>query len=118
MLTLAIETATTTVGCALGDQGGLIVMHEVLRGRRHAELLAPAVELLCRQAEVAVAAIDAVVVDVGPGLFTGLRVGLATARMMAQMLGVQTSLQRESCSPQVAHYIHQAPPARCRRLAF
>ena len=109
MLTLAIETATTTVGCALGDQDGLIVMHEVLRGRRHAELLAPAVELLCRQTEVAVADIDAVVVDVGPGLFTGLRVGLATARMMAQMLGVQ--MVGVSSLDVLAHAAHAAHAA-------
>ncbi len=43
----------------------------------------PAIDDLCRYARVPVSAIDGVVVDVGPGLFTGLRVGLATARAIA-----------------------------------
>ena len=89
MLTLAIESSTTSVGCALGDDDGPIIVHEVRRGRRHAELLAPAIEFLCAQAEVEIGAIGSVVADVGPGLFTGLRVGLATARMLAQMLGTE-----------------------------
>lgn len=86
MLTLAIETATMSVGCALGDEDGLIAAHELRRGRRHAESLAPAIELVLAQAERTVHDLTCIAVDVGPGLFTGLRVGLATATALATAL--------------------------------
>jgi tRNA threonylcarbamoyladenosine biosynthesis protein TsaB len=51
----------------------------------------PAIDDLCRYARVPVSAIDGVVVDVGPGLFTGLRVGLATARAIATARNIPTA---------------------------
>ena len=51
--------------------------------QRHAEILMPAIDELCGRAGWSVADLTGVAVDVGPGLFTGLRVGLATARAMA-----------------------------------
>jgi len=80
---LAIETATRCVGCALWGEDGLVGTFALVAGKRHAEVLLPAVDELCRQASVPVAAIDAVAADVGPGLFTGLRVGLATAKAIS-----------------------------------
>jgi tRNA threonylcarbamoyladenosine biosynthesis protein TsaB len=59
------------------------------RGRRHAETITPAIEFVCRQARVEMKEISAVAVDIGPGLFTGLRVGIATAKAVAQALRVQ-----------------------------
>lgn len=88
MTLLAIETATDMVGAALlrDDGGGAERMH--LGGRAHAELLAPAIEEVCAVSGCAVADVDVVAVDVGPGLFTGLRVGVATAKALAQALGI------------------------------
>ena len=81
---VSIETATVTVGCALSTpEGEVVAALEVHRGRRHAETLVPAIEFLCRQAQIAMHDLTAVVVDTGPGLFTGLRVGLATAKGLA-----------------------------------
>jgi tRNA threonylcarbamoyladenosine biosynthesis protein TsaB len=57
-------------------------------GRAHAELLAPSIEEVCAASGCRVADIDGVAVDVGPGLFTGLRVGVATAKALAQALSV------------------------------
>lgn len=88
MLTLGIETATHAVGVGLGDEAGLIGRIEVLRGRRHAETLVPAIEALLARTELTHADITAVAVDVGPGLFTGLRVGVAAAKAFALALGV------------------------------
>lgn len=88
MLILGIETATQQVGVALGGHEGVIASFEVTRGRRHAETLTPAIEFVCRQAEVDIDEIGCIAVDVGPGLFTGMRVGLAAAKALALALRV------------------------------
>ncbi len=88
MLVLGIETATTQVGCAIGGHEGVLASTHSARGRRHAETLVPSIEFVCRQARVELREMGAVAVDLGPGLFTGLRVGVATAKAIAQALRV------------------------------
>jgi len=88
LIILGIETATQQVGVALGGQEGVLASVHVARGRRHAEVLTPAIDFACRQARVELAEVSAVAVDVGPGLFTGLRVGVAAAKATAQALRV------------------------------
>ena len=88
MIILGIETATPQVGCALGGVEGVLASFTAAKGRRHAETLVPAVDFVCRQARVGLDEVSVVAVDVGPGLFTGLRVGVATAKAMAQALRV------------------------------
>ncbi len=88
VITLGIETATQVVSVALGGDEGLLGVVEIMQGRRHAEILAPAISFLCEQARVSIREIGAIGVDVGPGLFTGMRVGIATAKVMAQSLDV------------------------------
>jgi tRNA threonylcarbamoyladenosine biosynthesis protein TsaB len=88
MLILGIESATHRVGCAIGGHEGVIGLSEVTKGRRHAESLVPAIEFTCRQAGITLDEIGCLAVDIGPGLFTGLRVGIATAKAMAQALRV------------------------------
>ena len=90
MLILGIETATLQVGCALAGHEGVRASFHVAHGRRHVETLMPAVNFVCRQAEVEIDEIGAVAVDIGPGLFTGLRVGVAAAKAVAQALRVPT----------------------------
>ena len=88
MLILGITTSTQQVGCAIGGHEGVLASVHSSRGKRHAETLTPAIEFITRQARVDLAEISAVAVDVGPGLFTGLRVGVATAKAMAFALRV------------------------------
>lgn len=88
MLILGIETATEQVGVAIGGHEGVIATFEVARGRRHAEILTPAIEFVCRQAAIGLEEIGCVAVDVGPGLFTGMRVGLSAAKALALALRV------------------------------
>ncbi|CAN5591129.1 tRNA (adenosine(37)-N6)-threonylcarbamoyltransferase complex dimerization subunit type 1 TsaB [soil metagenome] len=88
MLILGIETATAQVSVAIGGHEGVIGLFEVARGRRHAEILAPAIEFVCRQADIELAEFGVIAVDTGPGLFTGMRVGLASAKALAQALRI------------------------------
>lgn len=95
MLVLGVESATVQLGVALGGAEGVIASLHSTRERRHAETLAPVIDFLCWQARVDLDEIDVVAVDVGPGLFTGLRVGLATAKAIAHarripMVGVSS----------------------------
>lgn len=88
MLILGIESATMRIGCAIGGHEGVLGLSEVSRGRRHAETLVPAIEFTCRQADVTLDEISCVAIDIGPGLFTGMRVGIATAKAIAHALRV------------------------------
>lgn len=88
MIVLGIETATQRVGCALGGYEGVLASFHCTRGRRHAETLVPAIDFVCRNARIEMKEISAIAVDVGPGLFTGMRVGVATAKAMAHALRV------------------------------
>ena len=88
MLICGIDTATAQVSVAVGGHEGVLASTQSLRGRQHAEILTPAIEFTCRQARVGLSEISVVAVDLGPGLFTGLRVGVAAAKAMAYALGV------------------------------
>ncbi len=85
---LAIETAAGLVGVALGDAEGPLVGVWLRGDRRHAETLSPAIDHVLAQAGASLSDVEAIAVDVGPGLFTGLRVGVATAQGLAMGLGV------------------------------
>ena len=88
MLILGIDTATPQVGCAIGGHEGVLASFHLGRGRRHAEVLTPGIDFIRRQARIELSEISVVAVDIGPGLFTGLRVGVATAKAMASALRV------------------------------
>lgn len=88
VLILGIETATERVSVAIGGHDGVVALAEVTRGRRHAENLMPAIDDVCRSADVSVSEFGCIAVDVGPGLFTGMRVGVATAKALSMALDV------------------------------
>jgi len=85
---LALETATDLVGTAVAVDAAATAACWSLGRRRHAESLAPMVHDVCRHAGVELSELDAIAVDVGPGLFTGLRVGLAMANALGTSLGI------------------------------
>ena len=88
MLIAGIDTATAQVSVAVGGHEGVLASTQSLRGKQHAEVLTPAIEFTCRQARIELSEISVVAVDLGPGLFTGLRVGVAAAKAMAYALDV------------------------------
>jgi tRNA threonylcarbamoyladenosine biosynthesis protein TsaB len=85
---VAIETATETVGVAVRAPDGVEAEFALSGRRRHVETLTPALQHLLAQVGLAPRELQAIVVDIGPGLFTGLRVGVAAAKGLAQSLGL------------------------------
>ncbi|MFJ9796154.1 tRNA (adenosine(37)-N6)-threonylcarbamoyltransferase complex dimerization subunit type 1 TsaB [Streptomyces sp. NPDC101145] len=88
MLLLAMDTATPAVTVALHDGQSVIAQSSQVDARRHGELLLPAVHRVLGEAGLKLGAVTGVVVGVGPGPYTGLRVGLVTAATFASALGV------------------------------
>ena len=82
-LLLAIETATAASGIALLRGETEIASRALATDRPPSELLLPAILALLEDAHVAIADVEAFAVSVGPGSFTGLRVGVATAKGLA-----------------------------------
>ncbi|MDI2034495.1 tRNA (adenosine(37)-N6)-threonylcarbamoyltransferase complex dimerization subunit type 1 TsaB [Paenarthrobacter nitroguajacolicus] len=85
MLILAIDTSAVASAALISDDAmeGVVDSFATEDTRSHAEVLAPGIEKLLAGAGVTGADIDAIVTGVGPGPFTGLRSGIATARTLA-----------------------------------
>jgi tRNA threonylcarbamoyladenosine biosynthesis protein TsaB len=83
MRLLAIETATAAQSVAFFEEDRLLAEISFEAKAHRGGLLLPAVDRLLKQAGIAAKDLDAVAVSVGPGSFTGLRVGLATAKGLA-----------------------------------
>ena len=84
---LAFDTGTPAVTVALYDDR-VVASSSTVDARRHGELLAPAITALLDEAWVPIMDVTAIAVGVGPGPFTGLRVGLVTARTLGLALGI------------------------------
>jgi len=88
MKVLAIETSTSQSGVVLADGRDVIAEASRVDRRGHASFLIPAVDFCFDQAGWFPHDLDAIVVDLGPGLYTGIRVGVATAQGLAAALGI------------------------------
>lgn len=87
MRVIGIETSGTVGSVALVDGEGRVLGEETFeKGLRHGQALVPALERVLARAGVEKRAIDAVAVGIGPGSYTGLRVGIAAARSVAYAL--------------------------------
>ena len=88
MLLLALDTSTPAVTAALHDGTRVIAQACVVDARAHAELLAPQVAAVLDRTGHRPADLTVVAVGVGPGPFTGLRVGVVTALTLGSALGL------------------------------
>lgn len=95
MLTLGIDTATKVCTVGLASNGESIVNYEVNIGMTHSEGLVPQIEQIFSRTGILKKDIELISVSIGPGSFTGLRIGLATAEALAYswnipLVGVNT----------------------------
>jgi tRNA threonylcarbamoyl adenosine modification protein YeaZ len=89
---LAFDTSSAAVTVALATPTGEIVASSTtVDALRHGELLAPAIAAALESAGATPRDLTGIAVGVGPGPFTGLRVGLVTARTMGEVLGIEVS---------------------------
>jgi tRNA threonylcarbamoyl adenosine modification protein YeaZ len=88
---LAFDTSSAAVTVALADpvSGNILGSSTTVDALRHGELLAPAIAEVLATAGAGVKDLTKIAVGTGPGPFTGLRVGLVTARTMADVLGIE-----------------------------
>jgi len=89
MIVLGIDTATPQTSVALGTERGTKAQMALSAGARsHEEIVTPAIQHLLQWSDTSISQLGGVAVGIGPGLFTGLRVGVQTARTLAQFLTV------------------------------
>lgn len=93
MLLLGIDTATRRIGVVVANEHGMLGRVELGGSSdpsppRHAETLAHAIRWCCERSGVELAQVSAIAVGIGPGMFTGLRVGVTTAKVLAQSLRI------------------------------
>lgn len=89
MLMLAFDTSATLVSVAVLDEQKVWAFSQQEMERGHAEALMPMIEHVLKNAHVTLKDIQGIAVTLGPGSFTGIRVGLAAARAFALALGIK-----------------------------
>jgi tRNA threonylcarbamoyladenosine biosynthesis protein TsaB len=87
VIVVGIETSTPQTSVAIGGEQGILAQMSVA-GRSRQEAAAPALQQLLRWSGTELDRVGGVAVGIGPGLFTGLRVGVATAKTLAQVLAI------------------------------
>jgi len=89
MKLLAIDTSQAAVSaCIMGDDGGILARETLPMARGHAEVLLPLLERLSKAAAVPFSTLGRIAVVVGPGSFTGIRIGIAAGRAIGLAAGV------------------------------
>ena len=77
---LCIETSTAVCSVALVENGNVIALRESLDGQNHAEKITIFIDEIMKEANVVYKDLDAIAVSMGPGSYTGLRIGVSTAK--------------------------------------
>jgi tRNA threonylcarbamoyladenosine biosynthesis protein TsaB len=88
MIVLALDTCLNACSVAVCEDGSPLAAHSEIMSRGHQERLAPLAAATMTEAGVTFGDLDLVAVTIGPGSFTGLRVGLAFAKGLALALGI------------------------------
>lgn len=87
MIILSIESSTPVAGAAVGTENEIWAECFLNRGLTHSEILLELIDQCLTNASLKISEVEAIAVTTGPGSFTGLRIGLATAKGFAQVGG-------------------------------
>ena len=130
-LILNIETTTHVCSAALSENGQLVRLREDHEGRSHASLLALFIKEILQQEKLKVSDLDAVSISKGPGSYTGLRIGVSTAKglcygaglpllavptLQALTQGLLTSLPESNQLPRLDEHTLLIPMLDARRM--
>ncbi|MGE5654046.1 MAG: tRNA (adenosine(37)-N6)-threonylcarbamoyltransferase complex dimerization subunit type 1 TsaB [Bacillota bacterium] len=88
MLVLAIDASTLVSGVALVSSERVMAEFVLQTAKTHSQRLLPSIDLIMTEAGVKPEQLDGIVVSGGPGSFTGLRIGMSTAKGLAHALGI------------------------------
>jgi tRNA threonylcarbamoyladenosine biosynthesis protein TsaB len=88
LLVLAIESSTPQASVAIGSEQGIVASALISKGGAYNEFLLPAIRFCLDQSGLGFRNIGGIAVSLGPGLHTGMRVGVATAKALSQSLSV------------------------------
>lgn len=105
---LCIETATEVCSVALFNKNELLVLNEINEGNMHASALTGLIEKTLKEAELTLNQLDAICVSKGPGSYTGLRVGVSTAKGLCFGLNIPL-LAVNTLQSMAGVYMHQNP---------
>ena len=88
MKILAIDTSSKLCGIALLQDSNILDKIELYEGLTHSEILMPSIEKILKKNNFKISDIDLFVCDIGPGSFTGIRIGIATLKAFSDSLNV------------------------------
>jgi tRNA threonylcarbamoyladenosine biosynthesis protein TsaB len=116
-LILSLETSTTICSAALHDNGSLVASKELLTPQSASSQLAPIIDQLLKDTKISAKEIKSVAVASGPGSYTGLRIGVATAKgicyaLQIPLIAINTL---ELMSYQVKYSHHNSSPSPLER---
>lgn len=117
---LHIETSTTVCSVALSNEDKLLALEEINEGYSHAENLSLLIEKIFRDTGYTFHDLKAIAVSKGPGSYTGLRIGVSTAKGLAYSLGIPLiavdTLQAMAYDENVMGYPFKIPMLDARRM--
>ena len=85
---LLIETATDVCSIGLGMNGSLVALHETATYNEHGKRITLLIEACLKDGGIKASELDAIAISSGPGSFTSLRIGVATAKGLCYALGI------------------------------
>ncbi len=89
MILLSFDTSTDALSVAVSRDSSIVKESHTISAVRHSSALIPAIEKILRDAKIRIEDVDVIAVGLGPGSFTGIRVGVVTAKMLAVALKIK-----------------------------
>lgn len=86
MIILSVDTSTQNACAAVMSHNGLIAEYTISNKKTHSQNIMPMIDDMLKKADITMDMIDAFAVTVGPGSFTGLRIGMATVKTFSQVM--------------------------------